>query len=128
MYHAIKGFQGSRGIAAASLNLGVRLEWVVNATPWWGKSPDTHCKCYYHHFHIFSNASNICCILCVFVVPFVCIAVLTLDARLLARSQYPEGPVAGHLDTGFSWFPCLQANAEMVSKLLLHASHVALPT
>jgi hypothetical protein len=31
----------------------------------------------------------------------------TLDARLLARSQYPEGPATGHLDTGFSWFPCV---------------------
>ena len=61
----------------------------------------------------------ICCTLCVllyflrvFVVPYVyllhyvCIAVLTLDAGLLARSQYPEGPATGHLDTGFSWFPC----------------------
>ena len=28
-----------------------------------------------------------------------------LDAGKLARSQYPEGPVTGHLDTGFSWFP-----------------------
>ena len=26
---------------------------------------------------------------------------------LLARSQYPEGPGTGHLDTGFSWFPCV---------------------
>jgi hypothetical protein len=42
----------------------------------------------------------ICCISCVFVV-------LTLDAGLLARSQYPEGPATGHLDTGFSWFPCV---------------------
>jgi len=25
---------------------------------------------------------------------------------LLARSQYSEGPATGHLDTGFSWFPC----------------------
>jgi len=33
--------------------------------------------------------------------------VLTLDAGLLARSQYPEGPATGHLDTGFSWFPCV---------------------
>jgi len=52
-------------------------------------------------------------ILCVFFVPYlyllylmyicctVCIAVLTLDAGLLARSQYPEGPATGHLDTGF---------------------------
>jgi len=32
---------------------------------------------------------------------------LTLDAGLLARSQYSEGPATGHLDTGFSWFPCV---------------------
>ena len=38
---------------------------------------------------------------------YVCIAVLTLVAGLLARSQYPEGPATGHLDTGFSWFPCV---------------------
>ena len=31
---------------------------------------------------------------------------VTLDAGLLARSQYSEGPATGHLDTGFSWFPC----------------------
>jgi len=30
----------------------------------------------------------------------------TLDAGLLAISQYSEGPATGHLDTGFSWFPC----------------------
>jgi hypothetical protein len=31
-----------------------------------------------------------------------------LDAGLLASSQYPEGPaLTGHLDTGFSWFPCV---------------------
>ena len=32
---------------------------------------------------------------------------LTLDAGLLARCQYPEGPATGHLDTSFSWFPCV---------------------
>jgi len=37
----------------------------------------------------------------------VCIAVFTLDAGLLARSQYSEGPATGHLDTGFPWFPCV---------------------
>ena len=37
----------------------------------------------------------------------VCIAVFTLDAGLLARSQYSEGPATGHLDTGFSRFPCV---------------------
>ena len=30
-----------------------------------------------------------------------------LDAVRLARSQYQEGPETGHLDTGFSWFPCV---------------------
>ena len=37
----------------------------------------------------------------------VCIAVFTVDAGLLARSQYSEGPATGHLDTGFTWFPCV---------------------
>ena len=41
----------------------------------------------------------------VYLLYYVCIAVLTLDAGLLARSQYPEGPATGHLDTGFSLFP-----------------------
>jgi hypothetical protein len=45
-------------------------------------------------------------ILCVLLY-WVCIAVFlcTLDAGLLARNQYLEGLVTGHLDTGFSWFP-----------------------
>jgi len=41
----------------------------------------------------------------VYLLYYVCIAVVTLDAALLARSQYSEGPATGHLDTGFSWFP-----------------------
>ena len=55
----------------------------------------------------------ICCTLYIFTVPYVyllyyvCIAVLTLDTGLLARSQYPEGHATDHLDTGFSWFPCV---------------------
>jgi hypothetical protein len=43
----------------------------------------------------------------VYLLYYVCIAVLTIDAELLARSQYPECPATGHLDTGFSWFPCV---------------------
>ena len=43
----------------------------------------------------------------VYLLYYVCIAVFTLDAGLLAISQYSEGPTTGHLDTGFSWFPCV---------------------
>jgi len=43
----------------------------------------------------------------VYLLYYVCFVVFTLDARLLARSQYSEGPATGHLDTGFSWFPCV---------------------
>jgi len=46
-------------------------------------------------------------ILCVFVVLCVYCCIFTLDAGLLARSQYSEGPATGHLDTGFSRFPCV---------------------
>jgi hypothetical protein len=50
-----------------------------------------------------------CCftmaVLLLFYVYYVRIAVVTLDAGLLARSQYSEGPATGHLDTGFTWFP-----------------------
>ena len=37
----------------------------------------------------------------VYLLYYVCIVVSTLDAGLLARSQYSEGPATGHLDTGF---------------------------
>jgi len=48
------------------------------------------------------------CYLVYIVLLCVCIAVLhTLVAGLLARSQYPEGPVTIHLSTGFSWFFCV---------------------
>jgi hypothetical protein len=40
----------------------------------------------------------------VFVVLWV-LDVFPLDAGLLARGQYSEGPATGYLDTGFSWFP-----------------------
>jgi len=46
-------------------------------------------------------------VLCVLLSSYVCIAIFTSDAGLLARSQYSEGPATGHLDTGFSWFPCV---------------------
>jgi len=43
----------------------------------------------------------------VYLLYYVCIAVFNLAARLLARSKYLEGPATGHLDTGYSWFPCV---------------------
>jgi len=45
----------------------------------------------------------------VYLLYYVCTAVFTLrvDAGLLARSQYSEGPATGHLDTGFSCLPCV---------------------
>ena len=42
----------------------------------------------------------------VYLLYYVGIVVFTLDAGLLARSQYSEGPATGHLDKYFSWFPC----------------------
>ena len=73
----------------------------------------------------------ICCTSYVCLLYYVCIAVLTLDAGLLARSQYQEGPATGHLDTVFLGFPVSTSecsDGSQVSKLLLHASHVALQT
>ena len=62
---------------------------------------------------IYCTFMCICCIYVyllysyVYLLYYVCIDILTLDAGLLARSQYSEGPAIGHLDTGFSWFPCV---------------------
>ena len=57
--------------------------------------------------YLMCNCCTFMCICCIYVylLYYVCIAVLTLDEGLLARSQYPQGPATGHLDTGFSWFP-----------------------
>ena len=56
----------------------------------------------YIYIYIYTHTHTLMCICCT----LMCIAVFTLDAGLLARSQYSEGPATGHLDTGFSWFPC----------------------
>jgi hypothetical protein len=70
-------------------------------------------------------------ILCAF--PVLCVyCFFTLDAGLMARSQYWEGPATGHLDTGFSRFMCAYkqtlTDGSQHSKLPLHASNVALRT
>jgi len=41
------------------------------------------------------------------IIIIIIIIITYLDSGLLARSQYSEGPATGHLDTGFSWFPCV---------------------
>ena len=43
----------------------------------------------------------------VYLLYYMCIALFTLDVGILARNQYSEGPATGHLDTSFSWFPCV---------------------
>jgi len=66
------------------------------------------CLSYFIIMCIFLTICLVCIvvILCVFVI--LCVyCCFTLDARLLARSQYPEGSAIGHLETGFSWFPCV---------------------
>ena len=52
------------------------------------------------------------CLVCINVILHVLVVLcvllfFTIDAGLLARSQYSECPATGHLDTGFSWFPCV---------------------
>jgi hypothetical protein len=50
-----------------------------------------------------------CTVLLLYCVLCICCTVGTdvfpLDAGLLARGQYSDGPATGHLDTGFAWFP-----------------------
>jgi hypothetical protein len=55
---------------------------------------------------------------------------VTLDAGLLARSQYSEGTAAGPSTQGFLGFAVTISECQDVfqdSKLPLHASHVVLP-
>ena len=72
-----------------------------------------------------------CVLSYVYLLYCVAIAFFNLDAGLLARSQYSEGPANGHLETGLSWFPLRKSkcrNVSQDSKLPLHSSHVALQT
>jgi len=51
---------------------------------------------------------NLCVLLSyVYLLYYVCsVLFFTLNAGLLATSQHSEHPANGHLDKGFSWFPC----------------------
>jgi hypothetical protein len=50
---------------------------------------------------------------------YVCIAGVTLDAELLAGSQYSEGPATGYLDTGSS------CSAQKTTRLAKEQCHIA---
>ena len=60
------------------------------------------------------------CVLLSYVYLLYCVGIssfFTLDAGLLARSQYSEGPSTGHLETGFSLFSMTRTNADIVPKI-----------
>ena len=63
--------------------------------------------CWFGRVYFSSCLSCTVVTLCVFVELCVYCCFCTLVAGLLAISQYSEGPATGHLDTGFSWFPCV---------------------
>ena len=67
-------------------------------------------KClYYVCFCTMSCLYYVCCVctifMCLYYVYHLTTGLLDLDSGLLARSQNPEGPATGHLDTGFLGFP-----------------------
>ena len=93
------------------------------------------CICLSHLYLLYLMFS--CCILWVFVVTYVyllyyvCIAILTLDDGLLARSRIRKVLRPATSTQVFLGFPVSTSkcwDGSQVSKLLLHASHVALPT
>jgi len=68
--------------------------------------------CFNLLYMLYSNLYRVycfSCLVCIFLsyVYLLYFFLFTLEAGLLARSQYSEGPATGHLDTGFSWFPCV---------------------
>jgi hypothetical protein len=57
----------------------------------------TMCVLLYLLYYVFTAVLVVLCVYCW------CYS----RCRTAARSQYPEGPTTGLLDTGFSWFPCV---------------------
>jgi len=100
----VKGWGDSVSTVCVGENTGNCIQYFLTLVLF------TFCTCCILRLLVCILVSCLVCIvviLCVFVVLCVCIAVFTLDAGLLARSQYSEDPATGHLDTGFSWFPCV---------------------
>ena len=79
------------------------IQWMRRSFPWAkrrdGKSTTD--------FHLMRRISGATFFFTLDAALFIIFFFFTLDAGLLARSQYSEGPATGHLDTGFSWFPCV---------------------
>ena len=63
------------------------------------------CNCFWLTVCIFVVVLLCCYLMCI-CRTMCALLFFTLDAGLLARCQYSEGPASGHLDTGFSCFPC----------------------
>jgi len=98
----------TRKVLRPATSTQVFLGFPVSISKCWDGSKD--CSCVYCCSCFVCIVVVVLCVLLssyVYLLYYVCIAVFTLDAGLLARSQYSEGPATGHLDTGFSWFPCV---------------------
>jgi len=89
------------------LNIHKVMGWVISIY----RSVNTLCTARFS----FQKTGNVRCLVCIvllssYVYLLYCVCVyccFTLDAGLLVRSQYSEGPATGHLDTGSSWLPCV---------------------
>jgi len=107
----VKGWGESVSTVCVGKNTGNCIQYFLTVVLF------TFCTCCILRYLVCIVVSCVVCIvvvvLCVllssyvYLLYYVCIAVFTLDAGLLARSQYSEGPATGHLDTGFSCFPCV---------------------
>ena len=97
----MRGLRFHNGVDEDSMLLGCDALCVGKQLPTFQRSQCLQLQS--HSFDMAIHPIRMCS--CVFLC-YVCIAVFTLDVGLLARSQYSGGPATGHLDTGFSWFPC----------------------
>ena len=115
---AITHYQSFEGTCGVHLQGGIMIIKVTDVKTFSTSSEWTD----YLLLYLEDGARRYCCsclvcilivVLCVllssyvYLLYYVCIVVFPLDVGLLARSQYSEGPATGHLETGFSWFPCV---------------------
>ena len=107
-YRRLGGIQSRSRRAENFVPIGIRsrtVQPVVSTVPTELPGPHIHCL-----YTINSNKLDVAITASACGLPKsppVCIAVFTVDAGLLARSQYSEGPATGHHDAGFSWLPCV---------------------